>query len=114
MNQSDNEIVLHIENHILNIDDAIESMRQMKRKSKRAVAELRLQIYILVLTKSAIRGLVALLRAGECRSAIILGRCIFEYRLKSEYLLKKQEGSVPPILANSAADSRRFNTPTFA
>lgn len=88
---SEEDVILHIEAHLANIDDAIETLHPKKRKSKREVAELRFQVYILVLTRSAIRGLVALLRAREYRSAIVLGRCLFEYRIKSEYLLKNRK-----------------------
>ena len=87
---SDEQIIAHIEAHIANIDETIKELRPTKIVSKREVAERRLQTYLLILTRSAIRGVVALLRAKEYRSAIILGRSIFEYRIKSEYLLENR------------------------
>jgi len=91
MQISEESIIAHIDAHAANIDDAIEQLSQAKPTSKREVADRRWQVYLLVLSGDALRGVAALLRAKEYRCAVILARSIFEYRIKAEYLLKNRK-----------------------
>jgi len=85
------QIVTHIDAHVANIDDAIEHLKPATFISKRDIAERRWQIYLLVMSGDATRGVASLLRAEEYRCAVVLARCIFEYRIKAEYLLKNRK-----------------------
>lgn len=91
MATSEDAIVAHIEAHIENIDDAVKCLMPTKRIGKREGYDRRWQVYLLVLQRDVVRGLVAVLRAKEYRPAIVLSRCVFEYRIKAEYLLKNRK-----------------------
>jgi hypothetical protein len=85
------QIIAHIDAHVANVDDAIEHLKPAEFTSKRDIAERRWQIYLLVLSGDAVRGVAALLRAKEYRAAVVLARTIFEYRIKAEYLIKNRK-----------------------
>lgn len=86
----DEEIIAHIEAHLPNYADAIERLKPAGPLGKRELADRRWQIYLLVLSAEAVRGFVALLKAKEYRSALILARCVFEYRINAEYFIQNR------------------------
>ncbi len=88
---SEAQIIAHLEAHVANIYDAVERLRPHKFKSKRDVVERRWQILLLTLSADAVRGFITMLKARNHRSAIILARSIFEYRIKSEYFLANRK-----------------------
>jgi hypothetical protein len=90
MSLTDEQIIAHIEAHLPNYADAIARLKPTNRLGKREIAERRWQIYLLVLSADTVRGFVALLKSQQYRAAVILARCIFEYRIKAEYLTQNR------------------------